>query len=337
MIGGVISANPVALLNLPSRAKGRNTLRLRLALRALGAPIAFFLFCQAVFSQSNGLVEGQGSNASRTLLGNSERLNLSQGGAGRDSYSDAARLYRRGQYIEAANAYKIACARSSAKACTDLGVMYRRGQGVRKNYPRAAEFSLRGCDGGNALGCINLGLMYWNNVLPKNDERAAELFERGCDSGDTNGCRALGFLYENGQGVPKDLNRAAFFYQKAREHRIPFKIQDGLILIETQMNDAMVKLIVDTGGITSLGMRFLPPTQPLDSPTRAFNSVHGSLQVYPISVTWVFDGKDRRVTAFAGDFDFPNGLDGIFGADILKTFQSARFDFLNSVLVLEDR
>jgi len=341
MIGGVIFANPLALLHLPSRAKRQNTLKLRLALGALGAPTAFFLFCPALFSQSSAPVEGQGSNASRSLLGTSERHNLSRDVRGGDDYSEAARLYQRGRYSEAANAYKIACDHFNAKACTDLGVMCRRGQGVRKNYPRAADLSLRGCDRGNALGCTNLGLMYWSNVLPKNDKRAVELFERGCDGGDKNGCRALAFMYENGQGVPKDITRAAMLYQKANEqaheHRIPFTVQDGLILIETKINDEIVKLVVDTGATTGLALRFLRPRQPADLPTETLDLVHGSMQVYPISVTWSLDGESKQVAAIAGEFHLPNGADGIVGADILESFQSARFDFTNLVLILEDQ
>jgi len=61
------------------------------------------------------------------------------------------------------------------------------------------------------------------------------------------------------------------------------------------------------------------------------------MQVYPISVIWSLDGQSKHVAAIAGEFNLPNGTDGILGADMLETFQSARFDFLNSVLILEDQ
>lgn len=153
-------------------------LRRGLAVTALAAPLVFFSLCQCLFSQSNEAAEVQGSNVGRAMLKNSERSDPSRGGIGGESYKEAVRLYQEGRYVEAANAHQLACDRFDARACTDLGVMYRRGQGVKKDFPRAAEFSLRGCDGGNALGCTNLGLMYWNNVLPKNDKRAVELFGR---------------------------------------------------------------------------------------------------------------------------------------------------------------
>ena len=286
------------------------------AIVAAGLPAAI-LFCLALFSQDR-----------EPILGN----NL-----GEESYSRAARLMEKGRYIEAATAYEVACDNLYAKACTDLGVMYRRGQGVRRNYPRAAELLLRGCDGGNGLGCSNLGLMYWYGVMPKDDRRAVALFQRGCDEGDNNGCRVLGFMYEKGQGVTKDQARAAIFYQRAREHRIPFTAKGGLILIETTVNGVETKLIVDTGGTTAFGTRFLPPAGPLDAPAESLDSLHGSSAVYPIIVVWTLDGGDKRMPAVAGDINFPNNADGILGANTLESFRSVRFDFLNSVLILEDQ
>jgi hypothetical protein len=266
-----------------------------------------------------------------------DRASILANHLGEESYGRAARLIEKGRYIEAATAYTVACDNLYAKACTDLGVMYRRGQEVRRNYPKAAELLLRGCDGGNGLGCSDLGLMYWEGVVPKDDHRAVALFQRGCDEGDNNGCRVLGFMYEKGQGVTKDQARAAMFYQKAREHRIPFTAKGGLILIETKVNGAETKLIVDTGGTTAFGMRFLPSAGPLDTPAESLDSLHGSSAVYPITVIWTLDGGDKKMPAVAGDITFPNNADGILGANALESFRSVRFDFLKSVLILEDQ
>jgi hypothetical protein len=313
--------------------------RITTAIKGLGVATAVFLFCVSLFPQASKPIPGDTSKAGslRIVESTNPGVFTMQSDPGDEDYNHAARLFEKGLYSEAAVAYKLACDKLNAKACTDLGVMYRRGQGIKKNYPRAAELSLRGCHGGNALGCTNLGLMYWNNYLPKDDKRAAELFQQACDGSDRSGCRALAFMYEQGQGVAKDLDRASFFYQKAREHRIPFKMQDGLILIETKINGALLKLIVDTGGTTTFGTRFRPPTPAPDSAVETLDSVHGSSQVYPITVLWSFDGRNQHVQAVAGDLNLPNGSDGIFGADVLETFKSVRFDFLRSVLILEDQ
>jgi hypothetical protein len=256
---------------------------------------------------------------------------------GEEDYNRAAAFYLKRAYAEAAAAYQIACDKLNAKACTDLGVMYRLGQGMKRNYPRAAELLTLGCNVGSGLGCSDLGLMYWNNFMPKDDKRAADLFKRGCDDGDTNGCRVIGFMYEEGLGVAKDLDLAALFYQKAHEHRIPFKVQDGLILIDTILNGAFVRLIVDTGGTTALGAKFLPGTSLADLAPETLESLHGGSAVYPISVDWSLDGVTETIPAVAGSLNFPDGTDGILGANVLERFKSARFDFHNSVLTLEDK
>lgn len=116
---------------------------------------------------------------------------------GDKNYSRGVLLYRAGQYAKAAAAYEKACDESYAAACTDLGFMYRFGQGVRRNYVCATKLYQQGCSGGNGLGCTNLGLLYWNNVLPKDDRRAEELFRVACVEGDNGACVAFSFRHEN--------------------------------------------------------------------------------------------------------------------------------------------
>jgi TPR repeat protein len=134
---------------------------------------------------------------------------------GDKNYSRAVLFYKAGKYPQAAAAYDKSCESSYAAACTDLGVMYRLGLGVRRNYKRAAELYQRGCKGGNALGCTNLGLLYWYAFLPKDYQHAADLFRQGCIGGDGGGCLALGFVYEKGFGVQKDESRAADLFEQA--------------------------------------------------------------------------------------------------------------------------
>ncbi len=45
--------------------------------------------------------------------------------------------------------------------------------------------------------------------------KARKYFERACDLNNGGGCSNLGVLYQNGQGVEKDLIKAAYFYSKA--------------------------------------------------------------------------------------------------------------------------
>ena len=59
----------------------------------------------------------------------------------------------------------------------------------------------KACDGGNMLGCTNLGVMYTNgNGVEKDFSKAAQLFKKACDGGEVRGCTNLGVMYVNGNG-----------------------------------------------------------------------------------------------------------------------------------------
>ena len=65
-------------------------------------------------------------------------------------------------------------------------------------------------------GCYNLGLMYVNgNGVEKDFIKAAQLFKKACDGGNMHGCGFLGFMYEKGDGVRQDIYMAKEYYGKA--------------------------------------------------------------------------------------------------------------------------
>src|SRR5262245_39820250 len=76
----------------------------------------------------------------------------------------------------------------------------------------------KAADQGNAAAQNNLGVQYENGQgVTKDLGKAAELYQKAADQGDATAQRHLGFLYENGQGVAKDLGKAAELYQKAAD------------------------------------------------------------------------------------------------------------------------
>ena len=63
--------------------------------------------------------------------------------------------------------------------------------------PSAVELYKKACDGGNMLGCTNLGSMYANGDGVEEDfSKAAKLLKKACDGGDMNGCRGLDIIYK---------------------------------------------------------------------------------------------------------------------------------------------
>ena len=95
-------------------------------------------------------------------------------------------------------------------------------------------------------------------------------------------------------------------------------------------------VIVDTGSKrTALNRKFLPPGWSL-LPGATVSTIVGSTEAYAVDVNWKLDGRDIRLPALIGDFNFPYGASGLLGADVLGTFTSVRFDYVRMVLILED-
>ena len=72
------------------------------------------------------------------------------------------------------------------------------------------------CDRGDMLGCNELGVMYGTGEgVAKDLARAATLYQRACDGGEMWGCVNLGVMYGTGEGVARDRPRAIDLYQQA--------------------------------------------------------------------------------------------------------------------------
>ena len=55
---------------------------------------------------------------------------------------------------------KKACDAGDMRGCHDLGVMYADGNGVEKDFKKAAELFKKACDGGNMHGCRSLDIIH---------------------------------------------------------------------------------------------------------------------------------------------------------------------------------
>jgi formylglycine-generating enzyme required for sulfatase activity/TPR repeat protein len=88
-----------------------------------------------------------------------------------------------------------------------------RGQAV--DLAKAAMHTL-GCGIGHAKSCHSVGVMYEHgDGVAKDLGKAAALQAKACDGGYTGGCINLGAMHQTGAGVAKDLGKAAGLYAKA--------------------------------------------------------------------------------------------------------------------------
>jgi TPR repeat protein len=134
-----------------------------------------------------------------------------KGGIGKERPPESVSLEGSGEAVRLENT----CAQGKAAACTQLGNLYEKGQGVVVDYPRAAAYYRKACEGGHAEGCNHLGALYGiGRGLPKDDKQATALYRKACEGGSAFGCSNLGFRYQNGLGVEQDYRLAVAFLQK---------------------------------------------------------------------------------------------------------------------------
>jgi len=87
----------------------------------------------------------------------------------------------------------------------NLGVMYRKGQGVEQDFKEAVKWYQKAADQGYAPAQHNLGVMYENGQGVEQDcEEAVRWYQKSADQGYATGQSNLGVMYENGEGVPED-------------------------------------------------------------------------------------------------------------------------------------
>jgi len=108
------------------------------------------------------------------------------------------------------------CEIGNLKDCNTLGIMYIKGDGVKKDPTKALELFKKSCDGSYALGCGNLGVIYDDgHGVNKDKSKAIEIFKKACDGGDIDRCGSLGVMYEKGDVVTQDKTKALEFFIKA--------------------------------------------------------------------------------------------------------------------------
>ena len=74
------------------------------------------------------------------------------------------------------------------------------------------------CDGGDMVACNVFGLMLETGEgVDRDIERAASFYQRACEGGELVGCTNVGLLYVAGAGVPQDTASAGGFFRIACE------------------------------------------------------------------------------------------------------------------------
>lgn len=104
-----------------------------------------------------------------------------------------------------------------------LGLMYKNGYGVEKDYEEAEKWFRKSAEQGDDRGQCDLGNMYFNGTgVEKNHEEAVKWFRKAAEQGGYRGQFVLGAMYYLGTGVEKNYAEAVKWYRKAAEQGTPY-------------------------------------------------------------------------------------------------------------------
>jgi uncharacterized protein len=117
---------------------------------------------------------------------------------------------------------QAAAENGDAKAEYFLGKQYSNGNGVPKDYAKAAEYFRKAAEQGLAAAQNDLGAFYAKGWGVKQDyQEAARWYFKAGEQGDDLAEFSLGRIYAEGRGVFKDPQEALKWYRKAAEQNQP--------------------------------------------------------------------------------------------------------------------
>ena len=126
-----------------------------------------------------------------------------------------------GQVVEQnpaiALSWYLLCSKMNNLVCTNnLGVYFRDGIVVDRDYELANIYFKHAADSGSSIGIINYASMFWNgNGVEQSYEKANQLYQKGCDLKQGQACLRLGLSYKKGNGFESNINIANDFYKQS--------------------------------------------------------------------------------------------------------------------------
>ena len=104
-------------------------------------------------------------------------------------YNLGVMFYEAQMYDKAKEYFQLGCQKGFARACNNLGVLYRAGFGVEQDLAKAKSLYAKACEVKEPLGCHNLGFMYAFGIgVSQNFALAQSYFGKACDLGYTDSC-----------------------------------------------------------------------------------------------------------------------------------------------------
>ncbi len=178
---------------------------------------------------------------------------------------EAESAYLRGDYEQAMKLALPEAEAGDAAALHMVGVMYWRGQGVKREDAEALKWFERAAKLNDVHALTDLAnLHYLGEGTAKDYKKAFDLFTRAAKLGGESAQLSLGRLYESGKGTTKDLLLARYWMERA----------DAL-----QADRTLMSRPLGAGAIGKLPEGCTPKTPPTHAmAARGLNAVSGTLQ-----------------------------------------------------------
>jgi TPR repeat protein len=128
----------------------------------------------------------------------------------------ASDAYDIGDYATAYIHYKALAEQGNAIAQINLGIMYKKGRGVPKDFTKAVEWFRKAADQGDAIAQYQLGKMYLSgHGVPQNYVEAFKWIQGSAELGYAKAQYHTGVMYKLGQGVPENKVLAYMWFSVA--------------------------------------------------------------------------------------------------------------------------
>ncbi|MGH8710942.1 MAG: tetratricopeptide repeat protein [Burkholderiales bacterium] len=134
------------------------------------------------------------------------------------SFQNGVNAYGRKDYTTALGIFRGLADQGDARAQTNLGLMYQRGEGVARDDAEAVKWYRKAADQGFVTAQFNLGYMYSKGIGVANDDtKAVKWYRKAADQGHASAQFNLGRKYAQGEGVTKDQSEAVKWFHKAAD------------------------------------------------------------------------------------------------------------------------
>ena len=92
-----------------------------------------------------------------------------------------------------AQAFQERCELGDGMGCTQLAIMYEKGEGVGQNLATSQKLLEKACELNESNACGFLALMYHDGTDPNHDAtQSAQLLKKSCDLNNSRACFVLG-------------------------------------------------------------------------------------------------------------------------------------------------